>query len=279
MVDLHTHSSESDGTLSPAKLIKYARESGLSALALTDHDTIAGLAEGERAAAEAGIRLIPGIEIEVSFSKGEFHLLGLGIVGWRGAFAEVLVSLQSERTLRNRVILGRMREAGIDVEYSEVEDLAGGDIVGRPHFARLLVTKGIAKNTDDAFQRFLKPGMPYYASKKSLMLREAADLIHRAGGKAVIAHPLSLYLGWKVLPDRIKSYRDEGVDGLEAYHSNATYRECRRLEDIARSLGMLVTAGSDFHGTHIPSRRLGRTCDGRPIEDAFAAPFLRDSRE
>jgi predicted metal-dependent phosphoesterase TrpH len=274
MVDLHTHSAESDGTLGPAELVRLARDTGLSALALTDHDTTAGLAEAERAAAKAGIRLIPGIEIEVSHTGGEFHLLGLGISGWRGALTETLQTLQRERTLRNHVILGRMRDAGLDVDYSEVEDLAGGEIVGRPHFARLLVSKGFAKNTDDAFQRFLKPGMPYYAPKKALTLREAAELVHSAGGKAVIAHPLSLYLGWGALPDRIKAFRDEGVDGLEAYHSNASYRECRRLEDIARGLDLLVTAGSDFHGNHIPSRRLGRTCDGRPIDDIFAAPFL-----
>lgn len=274
MVDLHTHSIESDGTFSPRRLVRFARESGLSAVALTDHDTVAGLAEAEKAASGEGIRLIPGIELEVSYSGGEFHLLGLGINRWRGRFEEALLSLQHERTVRNRVILDRMREAGIEVEYSEVEDLAGGEIIGRPHFARMLVSRGIVRNIEDAFNRFLKPGMPYYASKRTITVREAADLIHAAGGLAVIAHPLTLYLGWRVLPDRIRAYRDEGVDGIEAYHSNATYRECRRLEDIARDLGMLVTAGSDFHGSHIPSRRLGRTCDGRVIDDAFAAPFL-----
>lgn len=274
MVDLHTHSTESDGTFSPRRLVRFARESGLSAVALTDHDTVAGLAEAKKAASGEGIRLIPGIELEVSYSGGEFHLLGLGINRWRGQFETALLSLQHERTVRNRVILDRMREAGIEVEYSEVEDLAGGEIIGRPHFARMLVSRGIVRNIEDAFNRFLKPGMPYYASKRTITVREAADLIHAAGGLAVIAHPLTLYLGWRVLPDRIRAYRDEGVDGIEAYHSNATYRECRRLEDIARNLGMLVTAGSDFHGSHIPSRRLGRTCDGRVIDDAFAAPFL-----
>lgn len=274
MVDLHTHSSESDGTLTPEELVAYAREIGLLALALTDHDTVSGLDRAEKAARKVGIRFIPGIEIEVAYQGGEFHLLGLGISGWRGRFQETLKSLQEERTLRNRAILSRMKESGVAVEYSEVEDLAGGDIVGRPHFARLLVAKGIVKNIEDAFSRYLRPGMPYYVAKRALALEEATGLIHMAGGTAVIAHPLSLYLGWKVLPERIKAFQDAGVDGLEAYHSNATLKECRRLEGIAAELGLLVTAGSDFHGTHIPSRKLGRTCEGRPIDDAYALPFL-----
>jgi hypothetical protein len=274
MVDLHTHSNESDGTLTPCDLIRYAHQNGLSALALTDHDTISGLAEAEAAAEELGIRLIPGIEIEVAFNGGEFHLLGLGIYRRRGLLSEELKELQTDRRNRNNGILERMRSDGIKVDYSEVEELAGGEIVGRPHFARFLITKGIVKNTEEAFSRYLRPGMPYYVTKRTLTLRESADLIHNAGGKAVIAHPLSLYLGWRVLPERLKEFRDQGVDGIEAYHSNATFKECRRLQDIADTLGLLVTAGSDFHGSHIPSRKIGRTCDGRPIEDRFAGPFL-----
>ena len=274
MVDLHAHSSESDGSLRPGALVAVAEKAGLSALALTDHDTIRGLEEAEAAARKAGIRLIPGIEIEVAYTGGEFHLLGLGIYGWRGEFAETLKKLQNERHLRNKAMLEKMREAGIAVEYREIEDLAGGDIVGRPHFARILVAKGLARNDEDAFARFLRPGMPYYVQKRALNLAEATALIHLAGGKAVIAHPLSLYLGWKVLPERLRSYRDLGVDGIEAFHSNASYREGKRLEAIAEELGLLVSAGSDFHGDHLPSRKLGRSCEGRPIEDRFALPFL-----
>ncbi len=275
MIDLHTHSSESDGSLAPRELVGKAGELGLTAIALTDHDTIGGLDEAEAAAREAGIRLIPGIEIEVEYTGGEFHLLGLGIDGWRGEFSGTLKALQDDRHTRNQAMLGKMHEAGIDVEYREIEELAGGDIVGRPHFARALVNKGLAKDSDDAFQRFLKPGMPYYVKKRALTVKEAADLVHLAGGKAVIAHPLSLHLGWKILPERLAAYKELGIDGIEAFHSNATYRECKRLEAVAGELGILVTAGSDFHGDHIPFRKLGRTCEGRWIEERFALPFLR----
>ena len=274
MVDLHTHSTHSDGFLDPAALLRFAREAGLTALALTDHDTIGGLAEADAAAAEAGLRFIPGIEIEVAHTGGEFHLLGLGISGSRERLEKTLDSLRRARTRRNLLILERMQDDGVDVEYPEVEALAGGEIIGRPHFARIMVAKGVVKSVDAAFQRFLKPGMPYHVPKESLGLRQATDLIHSAGGKAVIAHPMSLGLSWWELPQRIKAYRDLGVDGLEAYHPGADRRECRRLEKIARSLGLLVTAGSDFHGPYMPGRRIGHSCDGLPIDDVFAAPFL-----
>jgi predicted metal-dependent phosphoesterase TrpH len=285
MIDLHTHSSESDGTLTPEKLIRYAKKKGLSSIALTDHDTVAGLPAAEKAARETGIRFIPGIELDIrdyadqqrlESADGEFHMLGLGIREWRGsALTHALAGLQQDRNRRNQAILEAMRRDGIDAEYSELEALAGGKIIGRPHFARLLTAKGRVKNTEEAFQRYLKRGMPYFVPRRTISVREAADLIHRAGGRTIIAHPLTLRLGWKKLPECLENYRDQGVDGIEAWHSNATYRECQRLEELARSLGMIVSAGSDFHGSRIPGRLLGYCCAGsRPIDDSFAAPFL-----
>ncbi|MDR1626040.1 MAG: PHP domain-containing protein [Spirochaetia bacterium] len=276
MIDLHTHSAQSDGSLSPAELIRTAKERGVSALALTDHDTLAGLPEAEEAAREAGIRFIDGIELNIFYAAGEFHMLGLGIKNWRGsALEQTLHGLQQDRTRRNHAILDAMGRDGVDAAYSELEELAGGKIIGRPHFARLLVEKKIVKSTEQAFQHYLKRGKPWYAPRQGLSAEEAASLIHGAGGLAVIAHPMSLYIGWKALPQRIQLYRDQGLDGIEAWHSNSSYRECERLQEIAFSLGMIVSAGSDFHGDHIPSRQLGHTCeDARPIEDSFARPFL-----
>jgi predicted metal-dependent phosphoesterase TrpH len=243
---------------------------------LTDHDTLAGLPAARQAAGEYGIRFVDGIELDILYTPGEFHMLGLGIKNWRGsALEETLLRLQQDRTRRNSEILDAMRRDGVAADYSELEALAGGEIIGRPHIARLLVAKKIVKNTDQAFQRYLKKGMPWYVPRRGLSAEEAAALIHGAGGLAIIAHPMSLYLGWKALPERIRIYRDQGVDGIEAWHSNASYRECVRLQDIARELGMLVSAGSDFHGSHFPSRKLGHTCEeSRPIEDSFAEPFL-----
>jgi predicted metal-dependent phosphoesterase TrpH len=276
MIDLHTHSTQSDGSLSPAALIQEAKKKGLSAIALTDHDTLAGLPEAEKAAEEAGIQFIAGIELNIFYMAGEFHMLGLRIKNWKGSVLEgTLRELQQDRTRRNQAILDAMSRDGVEAAYSELEAIADGKIIGRPHFAQLLVAKKIVRNTEQAFQRYLKRGKPWYAPRRGLSVQEAADMIHGAGGLAIIAHPMSLYLGWKALPERIKLYHDQGIDGIEAWHSNSSYRECMRLQEIAGSLGMIVSAGSDFHGEHIPSRRLGHTCeDGRPIEDSFARPFL-----
>ncbi|MCL1818200.1 MAG: PHP domain-containing protein [Spirochaetaceae bacterium] len=276
MVDLHTHSTESDGSLSPAELVHAAKEKGLIALAVTDHDTLRGLAAAEEAAGEAGMRFIAGIELDIFFPAGEFHMLGLGITKWRGSCLEnTLGRLQEDRTRRNYAILDAMRKDGFAADYTELQAIADGEIIGRPHFARLLVAKKIVKNVDQAFQRYLKKGMPWYVPRRGLGAEEAINLVHDAGGLAFIAHPLSLYLGWTALPERIKALRDQGLDGLEAWHPKASQRECERLQAIAESLGLRVSAGSDYHGEHIPGRKLGRTCtDGRLIDDAFAAPFL-----
>ncbi|MDR2588187.1 MAG: PHP domain-containing protein [Spirochaetales bacterium] len=279
MVDLHSHSTESDGALSPRELMFAAREAGLSAIALTDHDTLAGLEEAEAAAKEAGLRFIPGIEMDIAYRGGEFHLLGLGIYGWReSGLAQTLALLQADRTRRNKTILAAMNADGVSADYAEVEAFAGGDIVGRPHFARLLVARGRVRDTEEAFQRYLKPGMPYYARRSGLCAEEAAALIHEAGGRAVSAHPLSLRLGWSAFEEKLAALKAGGIDGIEAWHSNAQKSECRRFEVIARELGMLTSAGSDFHGGHLPGRKLGRVCEGTiPIDDCFARPFLQET--
>ena len=276
MVDLHSHSTESDGSDSPAELIHAAKGQGLIAIALTDHDTLSGLTAAQQAAEEAGIRFIPGIELDILFPAGEFHMLGLGITKWKGSSLEnTLFRLQEDRIRRNNAILEAMRKDGFPAEYTELQAIADGEIIGRPHVARLLVAKKIVKNVEQAFQRYLKKGMPWYFPRKGLSAEEAVSLIHEAGGLSFIAHPLSLYLGWAVLPERIRALHDQGLDGIEAWHPKASPRECQRLQEIAQSLGMLVSAGSDYHGDYIPGRRLGRTCeDGRIIDDAFAAPFL-----
>jgi predicted metal-dependent phosphoesterase TrpH len=270
MVDLHSHSTCSDGSLSPGALVARAAGLGLSALALTDHDTLSGLPEAAEAARAAGLRFIPGVEIEISFSVGEFHLLGLGLRDCPAGLETRLKYIQAERCQRNREIIRKMTEDGLPVSLGEVTALSGGQIVSRLHFAQVLVSRGLCKSIETAFARFLTPGQPYFAEKKALALAEAADLIHTAGGKAVLAHPHTLRLGWAALEKRLAQFKEEGLDGLEAWHSNATLRECRRLEKLAAKMGLLVTAGSDFHGDSMRGRRLGRSCEGLPIEDRFA---------
>jgi predicted metal-dependent phosphoesterase TrpH len=271
MIDLHTHSTASDGALSPAALVRAAAAKGLTALALTDHDTLAGLAEAEQAAEQEGIRFIPGIEIEIAWEPGEFHLLGLGLSHPSAAFLETAAGLARKREARNLAIIERMREAGIAVRYEDIRAFSGDHSVGRPHFASFMVNRRMVKTHEQAFEKYLGKGKPFFAPRECLDLEQAAALIKEAGGIAVLAHPLSLHVSWGNMPGVIKRFQDQGLDGLEAYHPTATLQACRRLEDLGRSLGLYISAGSDFHGAHRPDRMLGRTAGGLPIDEAVLA--------
>ena len=289
MVDLHTHSNASDGSLSPAALIREAARLNISAIALTDHDSIKGLAYARNEAKRRGIRFIPGIEIEINYSGGgQFHLLGLGIKRPSAAFIAAVEKLSRLRKERNLEILDRMREMGIEAGMEELEDLArgpGGEgegepvpSVGRPHFASLLIKRGIVKNQELAFARYLGLGKPLYVPKPGLDFDQAQALIRDSAGLPILAHPLSLYLSWNRLPAFLGELKDRGLAGIEAWHPAAKGRECRRLEAMARELDLYVTAGSDFHGPARPGRRLGHSCEDREIGEAVleAIPELSD---
>ena len=269
MIDLHTHSSMSDGTYTPEALVDLALETGLGALALTDHDSLAGI---DRAAARArGTRLalVPGVELEIACDSGEFHLLGLGLDGDRGGLEEALEQVRRDRHERNVRMAARLAAAGIPVTLEELAAVSGGGVVSRAHFARLMVQKGVVKRTDDAFSRYIGKGRPFYEPRRTLALAEAVRLVSRAGGVAVVAHPLSLGLAGAALRQYLAHARDAGVAGIEAWHPKAAVRDCRRLERLAGSLGLAATAGSDFHGLNVPQRRLGHTAGGLAIDDRY----------
>jgi predicted metal-dependent phosphoesterase TrpH len=284
MIDLHTHSNASDGDLSPALLMRAAAQRGLRAIALTDHDTIGGLADAETAAKTAGIRFIPGIEVHINWSGekhpaaicglgpgGEFHLLGLGIRRPSPAFLQAVAELSRRREARNREILDKMRELGIEAAWEELAALSGGHSLGRPHFAGLLVNRKIVKNQEQAFARYLGVGKPLYVPKAGLLFAEAAALIRESSGIPVLAHPMSLYVAWGRLPDLIKTLKDQGLMGIEAWHPTAKSRACRRLEELGTRLGLYITEGSDFHGAARPDRKLGCSHKDREIQDAVLA--------
>jgi predicted metal-dependent phosphoesterase TrpH len=283
MIDLHTHSSASDGSYSPAALMAEAAKRGLDAIALTDHDTIGGLEEAAPVAVERGIRFIPGVELEIAWNqKGEFHLLGLEIKTPAPEFRAAIEELARRRLKRNLEIIERMNKAGIDVSYNEVIAVAGGlkadgHSIGRPHFADFLVKRKIVKNREQAFRRYLGKGKPFYIPKTGLEFAKAVEVIKESGGITVLAHPMSLYTAWGRLPDLIKNLKENGLDGLEAWHPNAKVTECKRLEELGKKLGLYVTAGSDFHGEGRPDRKLGITAGGKKIEESLLElpPFLR----
>jgi len=289
MIDLHTHSNVSDGDFPPALLIKEAVKTGLRAIALTDHDTIKGLESAKAAAKQEKVngvpfQFIPGIEVNINWNGlgpgGEFHLLGLGINSPTPAFVTAVEGLARRREDRNRQILDRMHELSIDVTWEELLAMSEkGNSIGRPHFAALLIRKRIVKNVNQAFARYLGVGRPLYVPKDGLAFDEAVTLIRESGGIPVLAHPISLFIAWGRLPDLIKTLKDRGLMGLEAWHPTAKAGSCRRLEELARTLGLYVTEGSDFHGSLRPDRRLGFSGKGRKISDAVleAIPELHNS--
>ncbi|MDR1444991.1 MAG: PHP domain-containing protein [Treponema sp.] len=281
MIDLHTHSNASDGSMSPALLVREAARLGISAIALTDHDSIKGLSFARNEAEALGVRFIPGIEIEINHPcPGQFHLLGLGISRPSPAFLEAVGKLSRLREERNREILDRMNWIGVEAGWEELlqlcrgtgaegEDCNPAPSIGRPHFAALLIKRGIVKNGEQAFARYLAPGKPLYVPKAGLDFDQAQAVIRESGGLAVLAHPMSLYVSLGRLPVLLGDLKDQGLAGIEAWHPAAKPRECRRLEEMARKLGLCVTAGSDFHGAARPNRSLGHSCAGRVIEDSL----------
>lgn len=269
MIDLHSHSTASDGSYTPSALVDLAIDRGLSALALTDHDSISGLPEAEEAASGRELRLIRGVEIEIAFEPGEFHLLGLRLERLDGELEDALGRLFRARGERNRRILDRMREAGFAATMEDLKAVAGEGSAGRPHIAALLVERKAVRTRQEAFDKYLAKGRPFYEAKDCLELGQAMRVVREAGGLAVVAHPLSLFVSWGRLAALMDEWKDLGVDGIEAYHPTAKLSQCRRVERMARERGFRVTAGSDFHGAIRPDRKLGRTAGNLVIGDEY----------
>ncbi len=276
MVDLHTHSTHSDGSFSPEALIDYAYECGLRAIALTDHDVISGVKAAQKRALELNIHFIPGVELEVEYAKGVFHILGLGLSQNLNDFAKVLADIQQKRKNRNKYIVEKICSAGIKCSLKTIEEYSGGNVISRLHFARFLIDKGIVSSVQEAFDQYLNPGKSFYIAKEVLTLTQAIQLIKHAHGKTVAAHPFTLGLAWDELKTFLLSCKKEGLDGLEAYHPDFDIAGCRKLDDFAREHGFLITAGSDFHGENRIERKLGISASGMRIADDYARPFLND---
>ena len=274
MIDLHTHSTESDGTCTPSELIDLAVLKGIDAIALTDHDTCAGLIEAKNRSDNQGIKFIPGIELEIDFKPGEFHLLGLNIVNWQGELEQALKEIMKKRLERNLRMVQLINESGVELTYEEVVNEAHGQVIGRPHFASLLVKKKLVKTTMKAFDKYLATGRPFHIGKEALSLEDGVRLIKKAGGHPVIAHPMSLFVSWGKFPERLATWQEIGVEGIEVWHSGTKPRNSIRLEQIADDLGLFKTGGSDYHGDNRKDRPLGLGAGGKEIPIDPAIPFL-----
>lgn len=258
LIDLHTHSTASDGAESPAQVARAAAKAGLAAVALTDHDTTEGLAEFLDAARPGGPELVPGVELSVERpGGGSMHLLGLWVDPGEPRFSQGLRQVQAAREQRNPKIVERLQDLGVDITLEEVAGVAGGGQVGRPHFAQVLVEKRVVHNPGEAFGRFLKRGAPAYVEKERLNPGEAMALIRRAGGVTVLAHPGLLELHPAVLQQLAAELKEQGLMGIEAYYSEHKPSQERQMLNLAARLGLAVSGGSDFHGNIKPGIRLG----------------------
>ena len=270
MIDLHVHTTASDGQFSPSQIIQMAVDKGLSRIAITDHDTAAGLEEAKAAAQELKINFVAGTELNISFPTGEFHLLGLGFTNISPSLNEIFEDLVKSRQKRNENIISKMQKDGVQISLEEVQKDYPDTILGRPHFAAELVKKKVVKNRQMAFDKYLAKGRPWYVDRVGANLDQAIVAIKESGGLPVVAHPMSLYLSWGKLPETLQNFYERGVAGIEAYHPGARMTECLRLEELARKIGLFITAGSDFHGPKVRAdRKLGHTCNDKPIENRF----------
>ena len=253
LIDLHSHTTHSDGSASAEELVTLAARSGASAIAVTDHDTVTALNEARLAADRAGIEFIAGLEISAEFSPGTMHILGYAIDYSSAPLMKRLDELKRARQHRNPKIAQRLRDLGCDIDYEEVAALAGNEVVGRPHFARILVQKGFATSIQDAFNRFLAKGAPAFVDKERLSPADSINLIHQAGGAAVLAHPYQLGLPSVDEVDRIVGELVKlGLDGIEAIYSRHSPEQRRQYSEMAARHGLCKTGGSDYHGTYKP---------------------------
>ena len=266
MIDLHTHTTESDGTYSPEELVSAAAGMGLEALAITDHDTLAGYQIAKPFAQQAGLRLVCGIEISTALPgprRKTVHLLGYFPQHEPHApFTEWLQFMQVSRRDRNERLVRRLQELGVRITLDEVAEL-GRSMTGRPHFARILIRKGYAADINEAFRRYLDESAPGYVQRDEPSLEEGIRRINDAGGVSSVAHPIRL---GKRDPDEeeqlIASMVDTGLKAIEVYHSDHSPEHVRRYLAIARKYGLKITGGSDFHGANKPGIDLGRGAAG-----------------
>lgn len=269
-IDLHTHTTASDGSYTPSELVRYARKKGLTAIAVTDHDTTDGNAEAVAEGRQQEIQVVPGVEISVDHTPGSMHMLGYFIDIESATLKEKLRLLQDSRADRNPRIIEKLNALGIAIHYQEVIDISGGGQVGRPHIAQVLMQKGYTRSIQEAFDRYLGKGAPAYFDKFRLEPAEAISMINDAGGIAVLAHPFTLNCGTAgQLEALIGHLVPLGLQGIEVYYTEHSPQQISCYESLVRQYGLVATGGSDFHGANTEGIDLGRGRGNLNIPDGL----------
>jgi len=243
VIDLHLHTTASDGVLTPAELIDRVRAAELVAFSITDHDTIDGYLEAVNLVTVSDPELVAGVELSVATDNGDMHMLGYLFDPDGEELIEALDTFRIEREQRGQRIVEKLNKLGLNLSFNAVVQIAGGATIGRPHIADAMLAEGLIGSFNEAFRKYIGNNGPAYVSKSKLEPKEAIDIVHRAGGVAVLAHP---YIN--EMYKHIEALADLGLDGLEVYHYSHSRQKVKELENTARRFNLLLTGGSDFHG-------------------------------
>ena len=277
MIDLHVHSTNSDGSETPEELVVRGRKTGLTAMALTDHDNMGGVDEFLDACRRHGMTGIAGVEISANVEEGHgtLHILGYGVNPKLPLVEESLGRVLDGRAWRNERILEKLNGLGLELEWAEVQACAGEDVVGRPHFAQALIDRGHVSSVSEAFDRYLAKGRPAYVDRYRLYPEEGIRMICAAGGVAVIAHPFSWELDEAKLEAGLRELKAVGLVGIEAQYSEHTPEQTVTLLRLAKKLDLLTTGGSDYHGQTKPDIALGKGFGSLCVPDDYLLPLLK----
>ena len=274
-IDLHLHTTHSDGSFSAAEVVRLAHQAKVTTLAITDHDTVSGIPEAIATGAELGVDIIPGVEISSRVGDNELHILGY-FLNWQDQeLSQRLATLRESRHSRNPQIIERLRSLGLDVTYEEVRALAWTDAVGRPHIARLLMEKHYVTSAKDAFDRYLANGRPAYVARELPPPADAIAWIRAAGGVAVLAHPTWATSAGEELEPLLTTLKAEGLGGIEVHYSTHTKRQTTKYLGLAKKLDLLITGGSDFHGITKPDIEVGIGRGGLKVSDKLLDPLKK----
>jgi hypothetical protein len=271
--DLHAHSTASDGSLTPEELIDYAISKGIGVCALCDHDTTAGIRRFLSYASGKPLRAIPGVELSATWESGNCHITGLGVTDDYAPLESMLHQIRQSRDSRNERIIHKLNELGVAITLDDVGAIAGGEVVARPHIARIMHEKGYVGSVKEAFTRYLAKGAPAYVDRYRLDPGDAVALLAQAGALPVLAHPSQLLLTPEGIDSLVHTLKLRGLAGIEIYTPYTSEEQIPVYRAIARKHGLLVCGGSDFHGVSKPDHYLGYYRKDMPIPRECAEYF------
>ena len=268
MIDLHAHTTFSDGEYTPEELIDIAIKNNITALAITDHDTVDGVKSALKYAENKNILIVPGIEFDTNYEAGQMHILGLFLDYKNKNLNEKLDFVREEREIRNKKFIKIFNDMGFSITEEELKAITPGRVIGKPHFARVFINKGYIKNKDEMFDDYFNKLPELKIRKVTYDPKTVISLIKESSGLAILAHPQSLKLGNDELYEKLKELKSYGLDGMECYHSRQTLEQMKDFRKMADELNLLVSKGSDYHGPIVkPGIELGRGIENNIVNN------------